>query len=70
MNQIPVRLREHALVLTPPREQQPIHLSLGPLSDIVEADPCPVRGVQHRGHALARHALRGRDGPPGQALGP
>ena len=45
MNQFPVGLREHALVLTPAREQQRIHLSLGTLRDLVPADPCPVRGV-------------------------
>jgi len=67
MHLLPVRLRVHADMLTTPREQARIHVLLIEVGDVVPRDALAIRGIDHRGHRMPRHALQG-DLPPRQAV--
>ncbi len=55
---VPVRLREHALMLTPAREQPGIHLAVRTVGDLIPNHTGRVGSLQHRRDALPRHSLR------------
>lgn len=59
MHLVPIGLRVNTLVLTTTGKQPRIHVRFVELGDVVPADALPVGGIEHHGHAGARHALSG-----------